>query len=152
MKTRTLVAGIGLFCYLALSINLAAQADSATAGKIKQLQQELINAQTKNDAAWAQEHLADGFIEGHSWGNWETKADVIKDFQNKANKWKSANVSDLQVATFGSSTAVAHYTLTYDATFKGTHRGRAVICSDTWVNDSGTWKSASRHCSVAQGK
>jgi hypothetical protein len=151
MKT-TVVAVIGLLCCLTLSMHLFAQSDGGTAEKIKQLQQDAINAQTKNDAAWAQEHLADGFIAGHSWGVWETKDNTIKDFQNKANKWKSANISDLQVSTFGSSTAIAHYTLTYDATFKGTRRARAVICSDIWVNESGTWKSAGTHCSVAQGK
>jgi Domain of unknown function (DUF4440) len=152
MKTSTVIAVIGLFCCLALSVNLVAQSDSDTAEKVKQLQQDAINAQTKNDATWAQEHLADGYIAGHSWGDWETRADTIKDFQNKSNKWKSANISDLQVTTFGSNTAVAHYKLTYDATFNGTHRARSVICSDTWVNDSGAWKSASTHCSVAQGK
>ena len=59
---------------------------------------------------------------------------------------------DVQVATFGSNTAVSHYTFTYDAELKGTHRARTVICSDTWVNDSGTWKTASTHCSLVKGK
>src|ERR1700674_1547596 len=58
----------------------------------------------------------------------------------------------VQVATFGSNTAVSHYTFTYDAELKGTHRARTVICSDTWVNDSGTWKTASTHCSLVKGQ
>jgi hypothetical protein len=77
---------------------------------------------------------------GNSWGKWETKDGFIKDLQSKAIKWKSGNLSDLKVATFGSNTAVSHYTFTYDADFKGTHRARTVICSDTLVNDSGTWR------------
>src|SRR5581483_8598241 len=101
-----------------------------------------------NDVSWAQQHLADGFIAGHSWGQWQTKDEFIKGLQDKSAKWKSGNVSDLHVATFGSNTAVAHYKFAYDAEIGGTHRARTVICSDTWVNDSGTWKSASTHCSL----
>src|SRR5512133_3377263 len=43
--------------------------------------------------------------------DWETKDDFIKDLQKKNNKWKSGNISELQVATFGSNTAVSHYIL-----------------------------------------
>ena len=151
MKTRISAAVLVLFCSLTLPISTQSQ-DAGIAEKIKQLQQDQVNAQMKNDVAWAQEHLADGFIAGHSWGKWETKADFIKNWQSKANKWTNGNISDVNVATFGASTAVAHYKFTYDATFNGTHRARSVICSDTWVNESGTWKSAANHCSVSEGK
>lgn len=151
MKTRMVVVVLALFASLALSINVRSQ-DAGIDAQIKQLQQEKVNAQMKNDVSWVQEHLADGFIAGHSWGKWETKADWIKNFQSKANKWTSAKISDVHVATFGSTTAVTHYTFTYDATFNGTHRARPVICSDTWVNDSGTWKLAATHCSVSEAK
>jgi hypothetical protein len=150
VQTRTVMAVLALFWCLALCISVQSQ-DSDIADKIKQLQQDAVNAQMKNDVSWAEQHLADGFIEGHSWGKWETKADFIKDLQSKSNKWTSGNISDMHVSTFGSNTAVAHYKFTYDATFNGTHRARSVICSDTWVNDSGTWKSAATHCSVAEG-
>ena len=137
---------------VALSATLHAQAGGDLAEQIKKLQQESRDAQMKNDVSWAQQHLADGFVAGNSWGDWETKEDFIKDLQNKTNKWKSGDVSDVQVATFGSGTAVSHYKFTYDAEIKGTHRARTVICSDTWVNDSGTWKTASTHCSMVKGK
>jgi Domain of unknown function (DUF4440) len=151
VKTRIAVAVLALFCSLTLSISVQSQ-DTGIAEKIRQLQQDKLNAQMKNDVSWAQQHLADGFMAGHSWGKWETKADFIRDFQSRANKWTSGNISDVQVATFGSTTAVTHYRFTYDATFNGTHRARPVICSDTWVNDSGTWKLAATHCSVSEGK
>lgn len=151
MKTRMVVVVLALFTTLALPINVRSQ-DAGIAEQIKQLQQEKVNAQMKNDVSWVQEHLADGFIAGHSWGKWETKADWIKNFQSKANKWTSGNISDVHVATFGSTTAVTHYTFTYDAIFNGTHRARPVICSDTWVNDSGTWKLAATHCSASEAK
>jgi hypothetical protein len=145
------ITALGLSCCLAFSINLHAQGASDVASQIKQLQQESRDAQMKNDVSWAQQHLAEGFMAGNSWGEWETKDGFIKDLQNKAIKWKSGNISDLKVATFGSNTAVSHYTFTYDADFKGTHRARTVICSDTWLNDSGTWKTASTHCTLVKG-
>src|ERR1700730_14172074 len=150
--TTPMVSAISLLCCVALCINLDAQAGGDVADQIKQLQQESRDAQMKNDVSWAQQHLADGFVAGNSWGDWETKEDFIKDLQNKTNKWKTGNISDVQIATFGSNTAVSHYKFTYDAEIRGTHRARTVICSDTWINDSGTWKTASTHCSLVKGK
>ena len=152
MTKTALIAVLSLSCCFNLSINLHAQGGGDVSQQIKQLQQESRDAQMKNDVSWAQQHLADGFMAGNSWGEWETKDDFIKDLQNKTIKWKSGNISDIKVATFGSDTAISHYTFTYDAEFKGTHRARTVICSDTWVNDSGTWKTASTHCTLVKGK
>jgi Domain of unknown function (DUF4440) len=153
MPTKRIVLLIStvLSC-LALSVTLRAQAGGDVTEQIKQLQQESRTAQMKNDVSWAQQHLADGFVAGDSWGEWETKEDFVKDLQNKTNKWKSGDISDVQVATFGSNTAVSRYKFTYDAQIRGTHRARTVICSDTWINDSGTWKTASTHCSMVKGK
>src|SRR5207302_8647136 len=106
----TAIAELTMLCCLTLSTNLHAQGDVAQ--QIKQLQQDSRNAQMKNDASWAQQHLADGFVAGNSWGDWETKDDFIKDLQNKTNKRKSGAISDVQVATFGSNAAVSHYTFT----------------------------------------
>jgi hypothetical protein len=150
--TRIVIFASTLLSCLALSLNLHAQAGGDVAGQIKELQQESRNAQMKNDASWAQQHLADGFVAGNSWGDWQTKEDFIKDLQNKTSKWKSGDISDVKVATFGPNTAVSHYTFTYDAELQGKHRARTVICSDTWVNDSGTWKTAATHCSMVKGE
>jgi hypothetical protein len=94
---------------------------------------------------------ADGYVEGHSWGDWATKAEAIKQTQDKSIKFTKGEISDVKVATFGPNTAVAHYKLAYDATFNGTHRARTVICSDTWINQSGAWKLASNHYSHVEG-
>jgi Domain of unknown function (DUF4440) len=148
-KGTAFVVIVALSC-ITLSVNLHAQGD--TAQQIKELQQQSRDAQMKNDASWAQQHLADGFVAGNSWGDWQTKDDFIKDLQSKTDKWKSGDISDVQVATFGPNIAVSHYTFTYDAEIRGTHRARTVICSDTWINDSGTWKTATTHCSMVKGK
>ena len=152
MTKTTAVAVITLLCCLTLTINLQAQAGSDVAQQIKQLQQDSRNAQMKNDVSWEREHLADGFMAGDSWGAWETKDEFLKSLQGKTIKWKSGEISDLHVATFGPNVAVSHYTFTYDADFNGTQRARTVLCSDTWINDSGAWKSASTHCSLVKGK
>ena len=150
-RRRAFLVSTLLSC-VALCVPLSAQAGSDLAPQIKKLQQEYRDAQMKNDVSWAQQHLADGFVAGNSWGDWQSKEDFIKDLQNKTNKWKSGDISDVQVATCGSDTAVSHYKITYDAEIRGTHRARAVICSDTWITDSGTWKTASTHCSMVKGK
>ena len=152
MPTKIVVCAITLLACLTLSLSLNAQAGGDVTDQIKQLQQEATDAQMKNDVSWAQQHLADGFIAGHSWGQWQNRDEFIKGLQDKSAKWKSGNISDVNVATFGSSTAVAHYKFTYDAEISGKHRARTVICSDTWVNDSGTWKSAATHCSPVENK
>jgi Domain of unknown function (DUF4440) len=151
LKTRIAIA-ISLLFFLALCLSLNAQAGGDVADQIKQLQQESRDAQMNNDASWAQQHLADGFVAGNSWGDWQSKEDFIKDLRNKTSKWKSGAISGVKVATFGSNAAVSHYTFTYDAELQGKHRARTVICSDTWLNDSGTWKTASTHCSLVKGQ
>ena len=84
-KTLAFTA-LSLSCCLSLSINLYAQGAGDVAQQIKQLQQESRDAQMKNDVSWAQQHLADGFMAGNSWGAWETRDDFIKDLQNKTIK------------------------------------------------------------------
>jgi hypothetical protein len=148
--TRTTAIAVSICCLVPF-LNLSAQSDDI-AGKIKQLQQESRDAQMKNDASWAQAHLADGFVAGNSWGAWETKDEFLKDLSDKSVKWKSGTLSDINVASFGPDVAVSHYTFTYDAQFKDIHRARTVLCSDTWINDSGTWKIASTHCTLVKGK
>ena len=143
-------ATITTLCGLLVAITLVAQSGGDTS-KVQKLEQEMRQAQKNNDASWYQQHLADGYVEGHSWGEWATKDEALKQMQNKAIKFTQGEISDITVSTFGSDVAVAHYKFTYDATFNGTHRARTVICSDTWIDQSGAWKLASNHCSHVEG-
>jgi len=80
--TKTAVfAAITLLCCLTLSINLQAQAGGDVVQKVTQLTQDTTNAQLKNDVSWMKEHLADGYVQGDSWGAWQTKAEILKDMQ-----------------------------------------------------------------------
>jgi hypothetical protein len=145
------LAVTALLCCLTPTINLKGQADGGVVQKIKQLQQDNLNAQLKNDASWMARHLADGYQQGNSWGAWQTKDDVLKSMRDNKLKWNSGEISDVHVATFGPNVAVSHYTFTYDAEMNGTHRARTILCSDTWINDSGAWKTAASHCSFVKG-
>jgi len=148
---RTLTATLVAVCCLALAMTLVAQAGGDATSKVEELEKQMRQAQMNSDATWYEKHLADGYVEGHSWGEWATKADAIKQMQNKSIKFTKGGISDVKVATFGDNTAIAHYKFTYDATFNGTHRARSVICSDTWISQSGEWKLASNHCSHVEG-
>ena len=136
---------------VATGLSFVAQAAGGESSAVEQLVKEMREAQRDNNVTWFQQHLADGYVEGHSWGEWATKAEVMKQTQSKENKITKGEVSDLKVSAFGPKVAVAHYKFTYDATFNGKHRARAVICSDTWVSESGAWKMAAAHCSHVEG-
>lgn len=137
---------------LAVVPTVVAQGGSDTSAKIQQLETDMHHAQMNGDAAWYQQHLADGYVEGHSWGDWATGTEAIKQTKDKSIKFTKGEIHDVKVATFGDNIAVARYEFAYDATFTGTHRARTVICSDTWINEAGAWKIAASHCSHVEGK
>ena len=149
---RKMTVGLVAVCSLVLGATLIVQESGDASSKVKQLEKEFSQAQMNSDANWYEQHLADGYAEGDSWGDWTTRADAINQMQDKSIKFKRGDMSDLKVATFGPNLAIAHYKFTYDATFNGTHRARTVICSDTWVSQSGDWKLAWAHCSHVEGK
>ena len=149
---RKIIVPLLAMCCLAVGITLIAQEGGDASSKVQQLEKEMHRAQMNNDGNWYQQHLADGYVEGHSWGEWATKAETIKQMQDKSIKFNKGEISDVKVATFDPNVAVAHYKFTYDGTLNGTHRARTVICSDTWIGQSGVWKLASNHCSHVEGK
>lgn len=148
---RIILTASVAFGSLALGLALVAQAGGDESSAVEKLEKEMRQAQRDNNVTWYQQHLAEGYIEGHSWGQWAPKTEVIKQAQDKANKISKSEITDMKVSTFGPKIAVAHYKFTYDATFEGTHRARAVICSDTWISEAGAWKMASAHCSHVEG-
>ena len=150
MNRKIMIVMVAVCC-LAAAVTLMAQAGD-TASKLEQLEKDMRKAQMNYDVNWYQKYMADGYVEGHSWGEWATKAEAIKEAQAKTIKFTNGGISDVKVTTFGPNTAVARYTFTYDATFNGAHRARSVICSDTWMNQSGEWKIISNHCSHVEGK
>jgi len=65
------------------------------------------------------------------------------------NKTNSEKISRTQGSPYGDA-AVATYKDTYDAMFKGEHRTRTVISTDTFVKIGGEWKQVAGHASQAK--
>ena len=116
------------------------------AATITRLENEGNKADLAHDTSFVKKHLADDYILGDSFGEWGTKAEVLRDDEDPKNKVNSSMLSDMKVNAYG-DTAIARYLATYDNIYRGEHRSRKVICTDTWVKQSGTWKVVASHCS-----
>ena len=130
----------------------AAGGDAGTVAAITKLEQDSVKASLAGGVAtkqFTERNVADDFIGGTSFGKWETKADLIKDSENPANKTKSMTIHDLKVSAYGSA-AVARYRLAYDDMYRGEHRARTVLCTDTWAKQGADWKQVASHCSQAK--
>ena len=126
--------------------------DAGSVAAITKLEQDSIKTSLAGGAAtkqFTERNLADDFVGGTSFGKWETKADLIKDTENPANKTKSMTMNELKVSTYG-TTAVARYRIAYDDMYNGEHRARTVLCTDTWVKQGADWKQLAAHCSQAK--
>lgn len=85
-------------------------------------------------------------IGGTSFGEWETKAKILKDMQEPKNKTNSMSIQNIKVTVYGDA-GIARYAMAYDDVLNGEHRSRTVLCTDNWVNRGGAWKTAASHCS-----
>lgn len=127
--------------------NPPARGASDTVAAITQLEKESVKADLANDSSWVKKNLAQDFVGGDSFGGWATKAETVKDAEDTAkNKTSSASMSDLKVTAYRGA-AIARYKETYDRMYHGEHRARSIICTDTWIDQSGAWKQAASHCS-----
>jgi len=107
-------------------------------------------AQTNNDAKWMEANLAPGYVEGTSFGQWIPKAQLIKDANDPANnKFTKSDISDVQTEVVG-NVGLARFKESYDAVIEGQHRARTIICSTTALNEGGSWKGLSSHCSQVE--
>src|SRR5512146_3277593 len=113
---RKITAAFVAVCCLTVAITLVAQAGGDTSTKIQKLEQEMRQAEKDNDVSRYRKHLADGYVEGHSWGEWATKDEALKQTEDKSIKINTGDISDVKVANFGPNIAVAHYKFTYDGT------------------------------------
>ena len=151
-KTTAVGVVVSLAFFATLSLLLSAQLkgdSSDTVAAITQLENDSVKADLANDVSWAKTNLSDNFIGGTSFGNWETKAQTLKDAEDTTkNKMNSETMSNLKVSAYG-STAIARYTSAYDSMRHGEHQARTVICTDSWIKMGGAWKQVASHCSQA---
>jgi hypothetical protein len=125
-------------------------ADNTSKASFEKFVEESNKAQTSNDAKWMEANLADGYVEGTSFGAWIPKAQLIKDADDPANNnFTKADVSDLQTEVVG-SVGLARFKESYDAMIEGQHRARTIICSMTAEKQADSWKALSSHCSKVE--
>ena len=142
------------FCAVCLSLaGIAAQSQSGgsdSKASFTKWVEESNKAQTNNDAKWMEANLAAGYVEGTSFGTWIPKAELIKDANDPANnKFSKSDISDMKTEVVG-NVGLARFKESYDAVIEGQHRARTIICSVTAMNEGGSWKGLSSHCSQVE--
>ena len=139
------------FCVVCLSLaGIAAQTHSASKASFEKWVEEANKAQTGNDIKWMEANLAASYVEGTSFGTWIPKAQLLKDANDPANnKFTKSDFSDTQIEIVG-NVGLARFKESYDAVIEGQHRARTIICSMTAVNEGGSWKGLSTHCSQVE--
>jgi hypothetical protein len=143
------LAAVAMFAALAVTKAQTGGNTDAVAAVTK-LENDAVKADLANDKTFYEKALADDWTGGDSGGTWLTKADVLKMVDDpEHNKTNSEKISELKVRPYG-NTAVATYKDTYDAMFKGEHRTRTVISTDTFAKIGGEWKQVAGHASQAK--
>lgn len=147
-----------LLCTVALAVtaftatalgkkNVAAPAGDAVA-TITQMENDGIKADLAGDPSFVEKNYAMNYTGGTSWGNWETKQSILNDMKDGKSKTNSEQLSELNVRVYGNA-AVATYKSTYDMMYKGEHRARTILTTDTFIMQDGTWRLVASHSSEA---
>ena len=116
---------------------------------ITQLENEMVKAFLGNPHQFIKKHYVDDYVEGSSFGKWDTKAEMLRSTENAANWTNSMAIRDLKVQAYG-DVGIARYSEKYDEMHNGEHRARTIICTDTWMKQNGAWMSLASHCSQTQ--
>ncbi len=133
---------------MALGKNNSGTAAADPVAAITQMENDNVKADLAGDSSFVSKNYANNFTGGTSWGNWESKQSILADLNDGKTKTNSEQISELNVRVYG-STAVATYKSTYDMTYKGEHRARTILSTDTFVMQDGTWKLVASHSSEA---
>jgi hypothetical protein len=154
MNAKNSVLWISMFVFLLLTglgvmrAQTGANADAVAA--VTKLENDAVKADLANDKAFFQKVLAEDWTGADSDGVWFTKAEALKLMDNtQQNKTNSEKLSDLKVRVYGNA-AVATYKDTYDSMFKGEHRSRTIIGTDTFVKVGGEWKQVASQGTIAK--
>ena len=116
---------------------------------ITQLESEMVKAFLGNPHQFIQKNYVDDYVEGSSFGKWDTRAEMLRSTEDAANRTNTMTIRDLKVQVYG-DVGIARYSEKYDEMHNGEHRARTIICTDTWMKQNGAWKSLASHCSQTQ--
>ena len=142
----TIVLAVTAFTSTALGKTNTAAADPVAT--ITQMENDGVKADLAGDSSFVTKNYATNYTGGTSWGNWETKQSILADMNDGKTKTNSEQISDLNVRLYGSA-AVATYKSTYDMMYKGEHRARTILTTDTFIMQDGTWRLVATHSSEA---
>jgi hypothetical protein len=141
------VLAVASFTATALGQKNTTPTSSAAIATITQMENASVKADIAGDSSFVEKNYAENFTGGSSWGQWETKQEILADMKDsKNNKMNSEAISDLNVRVYG-ETAVATYKTTYDSLYHGDHRARTVLSTDVFVFQNGSWKQVASHSS-----
>ncbi|MGI8962212.1 MAG: nuclear transport factor 2 family protein [Bryobacteraceae bacterium] len=136
------------FAFAASSRKLENPEERNTVALITEWEHEAAAADLAGDVSFYQKGLADDWSDGMSNGEFQTKAELISDFTDKAKYTTlSETLSDIKVRVYG-NTAIATYTEKYDALLNGRRRSRTIITTDTFVKLGDEWKHVAAHSSA----
>ena len=144
----TMVLAITAFTTTALGKSNSGKAGTDPVATITQMENEGVKADLAGDPSFVEKNYANNYTGGTSWGNWETKQSIMADMNDGKTKTNSEQISELNVRVYGFA-AVATYKSTYDMTYKGEHRARTILSTDTFVMQDGSWRLVASHSSEA---
>ncbi len=142
------ILAITAFATTALGKNNSGTASADPVATITQMVNDNVKADLTGDSSFVSKNYATNFTGGTSWGNWETKQTILADLNDGKTKTNSEQISELNVRVYGFA-AVATYKSTYDMTYKGEHRARTILSTDTFVMQDGSWRLVASHSSEA---
>ncbi len=150
MRNSLIAVIVCVICLAAvvLSTNARSWSDGSNASAVvAELEQQAVKADLATDRSFYEAHLADNWTGGSSFGEWESKASLLKDMSDRQNhRIERESISDMTVRVYG-STAVATYKQSYEMFDHGRRHARVVITTDTWVKQNGTWQEVASHSS-----
>jgi hypothetical protein len=154
MSARNGILWISVVVIAMLAAPKASRAQAAgssdVVAAITQMENDAVKADLAGDKTFYEKALAKSWTGGDSDGSFYTKDEMLKLMSDgDHNKTNSESISDLKVRVYG-NTAIATYKDTYDAMFKGQHRARTVIDTDTFVKMGAEWKQVASHASKAK--
>jgi ketosteroid isomerase-like protein len=148
MKTAPLAIAFALLLGLALPGRVHAQ---VTSGKdVEELlkwERDGCAAYERNDAAYIDRIVAEGYVLTNSRGGYDTKADDLKAARNKDVVFSTFHNEDMKVRIFENTAIVTGTTIVKGVAKDGSKVDLAVLFTDTLVKMNGRWQLVAGHVS-----
>ena len=122
--------------------NTGASDNAAVEQQVKQLEQQLRDHVVKGDTSFAEQYLADDYVNINPAGQVLDKNETIQMVKTGRIKYSSIDVTDERVRTYG-DTAIDSVTSNTKLTVDGQDRSGQYRTTIVWVKQNGQWKRVS---------